>query len=52
MANGQTRNALAQIQLKGKSATSEMNEEMIRLNKKQSDKIPLKSAASPHNHSR
>jgi hypothetical protein len=51
MANGMTRNALAQIQLKKGSPQSEMNEEMIRLNKKQATKIPLKNP-SVHNHSK
>lgn len=51
MANGMTRNALAQIQLKGKNANQEMNEEMIRLSKKDATKIPIKNP-SEHNHSK
>ena len=49
--NGMTRNALSQIQLKGKSGNQEMNEEMIRLTKKQATKIPLKNPTA-HNHSK
>ena len=51
MANGMTRNALAQIQLRNKSGNQEMNEEMVRISKKQSVKIPLKNPSS-HNHSK
>jgi hypothetical protein len=51
MASGMTRNALTQIQLKGKSGQAEMNEEMIRLSKKQATKIPLKNPTE-HNHSK
>jgi len=51
MANGQTREALASIQLGGKNPAVEMNEEMIRLNSKKGNKMPLKAGASEHNHS-
>lgn len=51
MANGQTREALAQLQLKNKGAKEEMNEEMIRLNSKKGNKIQLKYP-SEHNHSK
>ncbi len=50
MANGMTRNALTQMQLKNKGAKEEMNEELIRLSKKDATKIPLKNP-SEHNHS-
>lgn len=52
MANGMTRNALAQLQLKNKGGKEEMNEEMIRLSKKMGDKVPLKAGKSGHNHSK
>jgi len=51
MANGMTRNALARIQIDGKKATDEMNEEMARLGKKLPAKIALKNPSS-HNHSK
>ncbi len=47
-----TRNALAELQLKGKGAKEEMNEEMIRLGKDKPSKLPLKAGASEHNHSK
>ena len=51
MASGMTRNALAQIQLKGGKPQEEMTEELKRLNQKQASKIPLKNP-SVHNHSK
>lgn len=47
-----TRGALARIQLDSKKPTAEMNEEMIRLNKKFPQKIELKAGKSEHNHSK
>lgn len=51
MANGSTRNALAQMELKGENASMEMNEELKRLDQKDATKIPLKYP-SEHNHSK
>ncbi len=51
MANGMTRNALAQIQLRKGNPQEEMNEELKRLGKKDAMKIPLKNPTE-HNHSK
>lgn len=51
MANGTTRNAISQLILKGKSAASELNEEMDILAKGKGKKIDLKAGASSHNKS-
>lgn len=52
MANGTSRYALARIQLKRESGTTEMQEELERLSKKQPTKMPLKASANSNNKSR
>lgn len=51
MANGTTRNALSQMQLKGKKAPQEMAEEMDILAAGKGSKIELKAGANSSNHS-
>lgn len=51
MANGTTRNALAQIALRKGSGNEEMSAEMAILAKGRGNRIPLKAGASEHNHS-
>ncbi len=51
MANGATRMALSEIELKKESGTAELNEELKDLNDKKMEKYPLKAGASEHNHS-
>lgn len=50
-ANGTSRNALAQMQLKREAASAEQSELMAITKRGYGEKIPLKASASEHNHS-